>query len=384
MNAMTGKCAMTGQARKIMETLPRKDWRERQKEMARLLACPHEDLIKELEKGIRNHADADVRNASMEVYKTLGVRGFTSLSSLLQDSDHEVRLFAVNVLCAVGSQEAFPLLAGSMQDPDVNVRVAAAEALGRIRDARAVPILEKAVHDEPWVAMASVHALGEIGGEHALRVIYRCLKIEDCQEIAVTALGNAGNLDSIEYLAACLDYDRLSEIALKATVRIAERHQARLQPEYFMHHIPKLLGMTQSPDPDIKKAAIRSICWSRNLAAQQWLIDAVKDKDLQECAVEGILQLGRRAVPGIIDEIRNSAGPHRRMLVKMIDMLGEQAVLIQFAGDADAAVRTGVAWALGAVRMERAEQALHAMLNDPDEEVRLAARTSLDRQRAGK
>ena len=371
---------MPGQAREIMKRIPGKDWWDRQKVMEQLLACPEQDLIVELEKGIRNHDDADVRNTAMEVYKALGVRGFASLSSLLQDSDHEVRLFSVNVLCNVADRRAFPLLACSIQDPDVNVRVAAAEALGKIGDDRAVPILEKSVHDEPWVAMAAVNALGEIGGEYALRVIYRCLRIEGCQEIAVTALGNAGNLDSIEYLAACLDYERLSEIALKATVMIAERQQARLQPEYFMHHIPKLLEMVQSPEPDTKKAAIRAISWLRNLAAQQWLIDAIRDEELQECAIEGILQLGKRAVPGIIDEIRTAAGPHRRILVKALDMLGEQSALLQFAGDADAEVRTEVALALGAVKMERASQALQIMLNDPEEDVRIAARRSIERR----
>lgn len=371
---------MPGQAREIMDTIQGKDWWDRQKVMEELLACPYEDLIIELEKGIRNHADADVRNAAMEAYKALGVRGFTSLSSLLQDSDHEVRLFAVNVLCNIADRGAFELLAGAMQDPDVNVRVAAAEALGKIRDERAVVILEKAVLDEPWVAMAAVHALGEIGGEHALRVIYRCLRIEGCREFAVHALSEAGDLDSIEYLAACLDYDHLSEIALKATVRIAERHQTRLQPEYCMHYIPKLLGMMQSPDPDTKKAAIKAVCWSRDLVAQQWLIDAIRDKDLQEYAIEGILHLGKRAVPGIIDEIRNSAGPHRRMLVKTLDMLGEQTALLQFAGDDDPVVRREVALALGAVRIPRAVQVLSSMSEDPEEEVRDAARRGRERQ----
>jgi HEAT repeat protein len=211
-------------------------------------------------------------------------------------------------------------------------------------------------------------------------VIYRCLGIEGCRELAVNVLSSAGTPESIEYLAACLDYDQLGEIALNATVRIAERHQTRPQPEYFMHHIPKLLGMMQSPNPDTKKAAIRAICWSRNFAAQQRLIDAVKDTDLQECAIEGILQLGRRAVPGIIDEIRNTAGPHRRLLVKTLDMLGEQPALLQFAGDADPVVRMEVALALGAVRIPRATQVLRALMYDPEEEVRIAACKSIEKQ----
>ncbi|HYQ48553.1 MAG TPA: HEAT repeat domain-containing protein [Thermodesulfovibrionales bacterium] len=368
---------MTSQAQEIMGALPKKDWPERQRAIGELIACPEHDFIGELEKGMRNHEDADARNAAMEVYKALGIRGFASLSTLLQDSDHEVRLFAVNVLCNIADPGAFPLLAAAIQDSDVNVRVAAAEALGRIRDVRAVPVLGKAVHDEPWVAMAAVNALGEIGGTDALRVLRSCLEIESCRELAISALGNAGNLDSIEHLAACFDYDGLSELALQATVRIAERHKARPQPEYFMHYIPKLLKMVKSADPETKKAAIRAICWSRNISAQQCLIDAVKDEELQECAVEGIIQLGKRIVAGVIDEIRKSSGPHRRALVRALDMMDEQPALLRFAGDADPVVRRQVAHSLGEVRIPRAVQVLRSMMNDPDEEVRIAARKSL-------
>lgn len=371
---------MLHQAQEIMAMLAKKDWWERQQAIVQLLACPEQDVIGELEKGIRNHGDADIRNVAMEVYKVLGIRGFASLASLLQDSDCEARLFAVNILCDVADRRAYPVLVSALEDRDVNVRVAAAEALGKIRDDRAVPILERALHDEPWVAMAAVNALGDIGGEAALSALYGCLETEGCREIAITVLGKAGNADTMEYLAVYLGDDRLSELALKATIRIAEREQVRLQPEYFMHHIAKLMNMMRSPDTETRKAAISAIIWSRDFAAQQWLIDATRDPDLREHALEGILQIGRRAVPGIIDEIRNTYGPHRRMLVKVLDMLGEQTSLLQFSDDADPEVRTEVALALGAVKIARATGVLQNMMNDPVEEVRIAAKISRERQ----
>ena len=168
---------MVQQTQKIWETLPKMDWLERQEAIRELVAYPEQDFLGELEKGIRNHDDADIRNAAMEAYKALGLRGFTSLESLLQDTDHEVRLFAVNILCDVAEPGGFPLLVKAIQDPDVNVRVAAAEALGKIGEVLAVPVLANSFHDEPWVAMAAVNALGELGGEEALEALYGCLEI---------------------------------------------------------------------------------------------------------------------------------------------------------------------------------------------------------------
>ena len=172
----------------LWKLLPKKDWQERQAYITMLTAYPIVEYRAELEQGIRNDDDADIRNAAMEVYRVLGSRGFPSLEALLQDSNHEVRLFAVNILCSIADCETFPLLAEAINDADVNVRVAAAEALGKIRDERAVAVLENVIDDEPWVAMAAIDSLGLIGGDDALRILYRYLEIPDYREFAAIAI----------------------------------------------------------------------------------------------------------------------------------------------------------------------------------------------------
>ena len=296
------------------------DWLERQEAIRELVAYPEQDFLGELEKGIRNHDDADIRNAAMEAYKALGLRGFTSLESLLQDTDHEVRLFAVNILCDVAEPGGFPLLVKAIQDPDVNVRVAAAEALGKIGEVLAVPVLANSFHDEPWVAMAAVNALGELGGEEALEALYGCLEIIGCQEIAINAIGNAGDLNSVRHLADCLRHDHLAELALKAIVKISERKQVSPQPEHFVQHFPKLIEMLQATDPETRKAAIITISCTTNVSDRQFL------KLLAETTPE---------------------------------------------------FRTNVALVLGSRNLPQAVQLLQTLLNDPAEEVRMTARESL-------
>ena len=374
---------MLKEPHEIWQTLPKKDWWERQECITRLTSYPVEEYREELEKGIRNDDDADIRNAAMEVYRVLGARGFSSLESLLKDSNHEVRLFAVNILCSIADRGTFPLLAEAMRDGDVNVRVAAAEALGKIRDERAVSVLENALDDEPWVAMAAIDALGQIGGRSALKVLYRCLEMPGFQELAIGAIGKAGEQESIKYLADCLHNAQLAEYALKAFLEIAERENVRPDPEFFMHHIPMLLGMLQSADPGTRKAVGIAVSWSHSAGAQQRLIESVRDEELQEHAIAALLQAGKRAVCGIIDEMRGSTGPHRVLLAKTLSMLGEQDALLQFAEDSDPEVRTEVALALGSVALPRAVMTLETMLHDPEEEVRMAARRSLEKREKG-
>lgn len=229
---------MLKEPHEIWKLLPKKDWSERQEYITRLTSYPVVEYRADLEQGIRNDDDADVRNAAMEVYRVLGVKGFTSLEALLQDHNHEVRLFVVNILCSIADRGTFPLLAEAMNDPDVNVRVAAAEALGKIRDERALSLLEDAIDDEPWVAMAAIDALGQIGGEVSFRVLCRCLEMPDIQEYAVAALLQlAEDSDPEVRMEVALV---LGSVALPRALQILE-------------------SMLHDPEVEVRRAAKRSL-----------------------------------------------------------------------------------------------------------------------------
>ncbi len=358
-----------------LSRLARQDWWTRRKAIAELAAAP-EDCLGYLEEGIRNHDNADVRNTAMEVFRELGTRAFPALAGLLKDSDPEVRLFAVNILSEIALPEALPLLFDAATDKDVNVRVASAEAMGRIGDRSALGLLSDALDDEPWVAMAAIHAIGEIGGEESLELLHKCLGREEYREIAIAALEKAGNRHSIRYLTSCIEDGGQAVLALKAIVKISEREAVRPQPEYFIGLVPALLKMIESPDPAIKGPAFTALCWSGDIMALPCFIDAARDEDLMEYAVEGLLAIGRRAVCSIVDEMKVSSGRHRQVLARVLSLIGEGNALLQFAEDEDPEVRTEAALALGSLHLRRAEGALSRMLSDPDEEVRAAARLS--------
>jgi HEAT repeat protein len=355
--------------------LARQDWWSRKKAITELAAAPEERYLVYLEESIRNHENADVRNTAMEVYKELGPRSFPSLADLLKDTDPEVRLFTVNILSEIADSRSTPLLSRAIGDEDVNVRVAAAEAMGRIGDRSVLGSLRDVLRDEPWVAMAAVHAIGEIGGEEALNILYGLLAAREYPEIVIAAIEKAGNRHSIRYLASCFD-GPLAEPALKAIVAIAGREEVRPQPEYFISLVPVLVDMVTSPDPEIKESAFSALCWSRDIMALPYFIEAVKDEQFQEYAIEGLLGIGRRAVCSIVDEMRGSAGCHRAVLAKVLSMIGEGKALLQFADDEDPEVRTEAALALASLHLKRAAQTLYGMLSDPSDEVRAAAERS--------
>lgn len=362
---------------KILEGLRESDWWARRKAISALVACPEQEYRAFLEEGIRNHEDADIRNASIEVFRALGARSIPALVSLSKDPDPEVRLFTANILCEIHDESALPILSALITDHDINVRAASAEAMGKIGDSRCLTMLEGALADETWVALAAIMAMGDIGGEYALSVLYECLENDDYREIAIAALEKAGERESIKYLTSYFDYENLSGHVLRAIVKIAERQHVRPQPEYFINLVPKLIEMIGSPDKEGRLRAFTALCWAKDISGLSYMIEALKDEELQESAIEGLLGIGRKAVCGIVDELRGTSGSHRVILAKVLDMLGESRALLQFAEDEDPEVRAQVALSLGSVDLKRAASTLSGMLADPYEEVRLAAKQSL-------
>lgn len=347
-----------------------------------LITLPEGEYFAHLEKGLRSNEDANLRNTVMEIYRALGSRALPSLGQLASDTDAEVRLFAVNILCDIADERGLPLLLTTIADEDINVRAASAEALGRIGGSRALAALKRALCDDPWVAMAAVHAIGDVGGEEALNILYECLDRPEFSGIALVAIEKAGNCESIRCLTNYFEKSHIRDQVLKAIVKIGERERVRPAPEYFLGTVPTLIEMMESSPQEIKKYAFIALCWSHDVTGLSSMIEAIRDEDLQEYAIEGLLGIGRRAVCAVVDELKSSSGNHRPLLAKVLDMIGEGKALLQFAEDPDPEVRTEVALALGSLDLERAVLELTRMLSDPHEEVRRAARRSMEKLKA--
>lgn len=362
----------------ILQKIAGKEWWERKRRIESLLERPEAEYLPELEEGVRNHEDANIRNTAMEIFRLLGTRGLPSIVALSRDPDHEVRLFAVNIMHQTGLREVQPELLRALGDEDVNVRVAAAEALGKIGDDAAVTALQRLFSDEPWVAMAGVAAIGEIGGDKAAEVLIGCLGSESLEEIAVDTLRRFGTVSSIGFLVSHARSAINRELTIRAIVSIAERERIRPNAELFRELLPDILAMLEKSGDTIDRDAFIALCWANDVAGLPYMIRAMSSDDLQEYAIEGLLDLGNRSVPAIVDAIGKTVGAPRVMLAKVLSMLGAYRELLGFSGDDSAGVRTEVALGAAELDGEVSIRTLRALLDDPAEEVRMAARRSLD------
>jgi HEAT repeat protein len=349
------------------------DWWARSAAIKNLLLRNERDYLPALEKALRDHENALLRNASMELYVALGARALPSLGGLLKDNDPEVRVFAANLLGDIKDRRAVQDLIRAMKDTDSNVRVASTEALGKIGDSEAVEALSRALDDEPWVVMSAIKSLGDIGGEEALQALYECLERDEYRGITFDAIEAAGGEEAIEHITPFVERDDTREWALKAVVNIAVRIGIRIMPEYFASLVSHLLALLHSPHPEIRKAAFIALAWSEDVRGIPFFLNALNDDELQEYAISAILAIGQEAVPEIIDALRDTERRQRCVLADLLLMMGEHTALMQFSEDQDPEVRVEVAFAAGRIHSARTGEILMKMLDDPEDEVRLAA-----------
>ena len=362
-----------GKIQRLLKELNSADWWARSAAIKGLLLLNEEKYLSALEKALKNHENTLLRNASMELYVALGARALPSLVALLKDDDPEVRIFAANLLGDIKDRRAVQDLIRATKDTNSNVRVASTEALGKIGAPEAVTALSEALDDEPWVVMSAIKSLGDIGGEEALQVLYGCLERDEYRGITFDAIEMAGDEEAIENITPFVERDDTREWALKAVVNIAVRAGTRIVPEYFLNLVPHLITLQQSPHPEIRKAAFIALAWSEDLRGIPSFMNALNDDELQEYAISGILATGEEAVPEIIDALRDPERPQRCMLADLLSMMGEHRALMQFSEDHDPEVRVAVALAAGTIHSLRTDEILAKMLDDPEDEVRLAA-----------
>ena len=259
------------------------------------------------------------------------------------------------------ARRAVSALTGIVADPDAGNRDLAAELLGQVGPAarKAVPVLSEALlDDDATLRRAAIDALGGIGAaaEPAVPLLSELLATGDevTRERAAHALGGIGYAaaDADDALYAALA-DPSSNVRAHALLALA--HTGAELPADAP---PKLAGMLEHPDPEIRAAAARTI--------------GLLHEDLQSLAPDLTMALG------------DADARVREQAARSLGMIGESAApalaaLTARFDDPEAKVRIQAVWAVGQMGQAavRAAPELVAALEDSDEEVQRQAYQAL-------
>jgi HEAT repeat protein len=136
---------------------------------------------------LANDGDPEKRRDAALLYGSLAER--ERLSLLVKDEDPLVRKTAVNALASLENGGGTAPLVMALVDEDADVRIAAAESLGESGGEEVLPALLLALKDEdPWVRCAALKSLGRLGHDGAREAVMDLLDGSTDGLLTITAM----------------------------------------------------------------------------------------------------------------------------------------------------------------------------------------------------
>ncbi|MGK5091615.1 HEAT repeat domain-containing protein [Deltaproteobacteria bacterium TL4] len=271
-----------------------------------------------------------LRIYAVEIMSQLEESSIQPLTFVLEDEDHDVRKFAVDILDRINLPQCVPYLLKALDDPDVNISSVAAEAIGRLGDESVVPAILEHLHDAPWMKGACLRALGEIGTERARKSIHQQIEVDRDPVVilsAIQALGKIGHLESIEILLDLLKnqpklFGGESIIALESIV--AHNQDVQLEPYLCDISLDPLYNAALKGDFGIRLNAIRLIGKLKYPSALPILALLYYDKDseIRRVALSSVVALQPGDIQPLVAILKDPEAP-MTALANALDTLGQ-------------------------------------------------------------
>ena len=311
------------------------------------------------------------------------------LIPLLQDPNREVRDAAAFAAAKLGARQSLPILLEILRDGPRDARRQAAASLRLVGDAEAVPALMDALSDRSRSVQEEAAAtLGHLGDPRAVSSLMNALTVTNImaeerrslREALFTALGALGDRQAVPAIIRGLDdYDKnVRAAAISALARLGgyEAEDA-------------LIGLVDRDMYDDRAgSAVRQVAHAlagMGVARAMPVLRLVIEEGRQQfvpIAARVLGQLGDTITAGdMVEWLSSPDSEHRvRAVLALPALLGRDAVpqLLHALADHHARVRATAAGQLGRLGDQSVVPFLTEALKDQDEEVRRAARDSLD------
>ena len=306
-------------------------WSVRQAASDHLAGFDPTTLLPALETALRDHDNATMRNAAMEIYVRLGAAATPALIALLTDADDEVRTFAAVMLGTLREQRAVGPLIATLRDA-TSTPPRSRRQSGTDRLARAVPALIAALRSEAWLQYPAIYALGEIGDARANSALLELLDDEPLRAAVLEALASVGGRDALPRVIPSLhDPDpNLRTAAIRCVVAIEQRAtaqgesldprvQAALGREDLIEH---LLRALDDDDLDNRKTAAITLGWLREPRAEHQLIELLGEPALEDYVAHALVCIGFQDKQAYVAGLNHPADPVRQGTVRCLAWIG--------------------------------------------------------------
>lgn len=230
-------------------------------------------------------ADANIvtRNLAGSILMQLGAVSAPAILPSLEDPDHNVRKFALDILGAIKKHETVDAIIPLLDDEDANVVVSAAEALGNIGNPRAIPSLVKTFSTHEYARTVVLEAIGKLHDPSVLpfveRTFAQAVKESKTDPLflftLLEALGALGNRDTLWLVQSHVDkmHEKLRRAAVKAMIQISRRTGCFVDvDERFKSSLIELL---HAEDAEVSEYAARFLASDQSGEVTRCLVKAL-------------------------------------------------------------------------------------------------------------
>jgi HEAT repeat protein len=331
--------------------------------------------------------DIAIRNLAAEILVKIGPVAEKALMKEAASGDSDVRKFAVDIMALIGSPVYVRVLCKLLDDPNENVVCSAAEALGRVKDPEAVEPLIKCQKNHPLAELQVIEALGSIGSNKALPLLYE--KLHSTNVVlafaAVEAVGQIGTNEALDKLFSLLGVDNTSlrNAVLSTILKLAisgNRHElSKASSGKFVNYLLEAAG---SDDASVRASIVKELAFWNGERVVSVLIAALTDpeQEIVDLACGALRINGDSGLKQIINGIRNGDETTQKHLLEVSAFLKSSElldVIIAEAKSGSAEVRLACASALSKYSDRKAVQTLLGLINDDVGHIQARALQSL-------
>ncbi|MEZ5359467.1 MAG: HEAT repeat domain-containing protein [Candidatus Zixiibacteriota bacterium] len=333
------------------------------------------------------HNEISVRNLAAEILVRIGGNAVPALVEALDDNDHDVRKFALDVLGLIKDKSVAGRVHAMLDDRNDNVACSAAEALGHLGTEDSVEPLLTAFDKHDFLRPQAAEALGRIGSASAYDGLVQHLHADDPVVLysVIEALGRLGDTRAIEHLHQFLESDQelISDAATAAVIRLAKAGDKTTYAKFSDKRLKKfLLDSLNSDDPTIVQFALQELRhWNEPEIVEELLHLIVKsDGDIVEQISDILKLVGSPAVDGLRNALINANDEGKIKLMESVCRSGDvrlSEIISELSNSPNPDVRQAVALSLGKCGSPKSNVILRTLIGDAVGHVRAAAVKSI-------
>jgi HEAT repeat protein len=251
-------------------------------------------------------------------------------------------MYATLALGNLKDRRAIPALTSLLKDSDLNVRYHAIEALARLRASEAAHALaEVAESGEFFLAFAALDALAAIGDSTVAPRLVPLLDNENIRPACINALAQLGDHSVVAPLVVLLDQRKLVSTVVEALTRLHQRYEHELgEGEYIGDLVARqittagmqnLLDSLHNSTGDTLRMTIRILGWigSGNERVIDRLTQMLGSPNLRSEVIETLVRHGDRVTRQLRQQLESDDLEIRQAAVIALGRIGDRACVPQ-------------------------------------------------------